>query len=222
MPLRTFATRPPKRVKVQRLLPHRHGVVIQSQPLTAGLRPIAWAPMPSPPDDQPPPQAHPPPAGAPGGEPVDAFGRPLAAWGQRLGAYLIDEVFIRVLALLAVFALGLRHQFGGRILWLLMAAAYYAVLNGSQMGQTFGKRVFGIQVRDATGEGGTIGVGRAGLRFVTVGLFRLVPFFGLFTLLDGLWPLWDPRRQALHDKIAGSVVVRVTQTRRFAPPGPSG
>jgi len=178
--------------------------------------------MPSPPDDQPPPSAHPPLAGPPGEEPVDAFGRPLAAWGQRLGAYLIDEVFIRILALLAVFALGLRHQFGGRLLWLLMAAAYYAVLNGSQMGQTFGKRAFGIQVRDVTGEGGSIGVGRAGLRFATVGLFRLVPFFGLFTLLDGLWPLWDPRRQTLHDKMAGSVVVRVNQTRRFAPPGPGG
>jgi len=45
---------------------------------------------------------------------------------------------------------------------------------------------------------------------VVVGMFRLIFFFGLFTLLDGLWPLWDPNRQALHDKIAGSVVVRVT------------
>ena len=64
----------------------------------------------------------------------------------------------------------------------------------------------------SSGGGGSIGVERAGLRFVTVGLYRIVLFFGLFTLLDGLWPLWDPRRQALHDKIAGSVVVRVTQT----------
>ncbi len=165
---------------------------------------------PGPPDDQSPPSAYPP--ARPGGEHLDDFGRPLAPWGHRLGAYLIDEVFIRVLALLAVFALGLRHSFGGRVLWLLMAAAYYAVLNGSEMGQTFGKRLFGIQVRDTTGEGGSIGAGRAGVRFITVGLFRLVPFFGLFTLLSGLWPLWDPRRQALHDKIAGSVVVRVTQT----------
>jgi uncharacterized RDD family membrane protein YckC len=43
-----------------------------------------------------------------------------------------------------------------------------------------------------------------------VGLFQIIPFFGLFTLLDGLWPLWDRARQALHDKIAGSVVVRLT------------
>jgi uncharacterized RDD family membrane protein YckC len=213
LPLRTFAPRPPKRVKVQCLLLHRHGVVIESQTADGPTLPDSLGPMPSPPgppDDLPPPSAYPP-AEPPGGELVDAFGRPLAGWGQRLGAFVIDEVFIRVVALLAAFALGLRHQFGGRILWLLMAVGYYAVLNGSEMGQTFGKRLVGIQVRDAIGEGGAIGVGRAGLRFVTVGLFRIHPFFGLFTLLDGLWPLWDPRRHALHDKIAGSVVVRVTQ-----------
>jgi uncharacterized RDD family membrane protein YckC len=178
------------------------------------MPPDSLVPMPSPPgppDDLPPPSTYPP-SGPPGAAPVDAFGRPLAGWGQRVGALVIDEVFVRIVSSLAVFALGLHRTFGGRILWLAMAAAYYAVLNGSEMGQTFGKRAFGIQVRDATGEGGTIGVGRAGMRFVTVGLYRIVLFFGLFTLLDGLWPLWDPRRQALHDKIAGSVVVRVSQT----------
>lgn len=39
-----------------------------------------------------------------------------------------------------------------------------------------------------------------------------VPFFGfvfgLFGLLDGLWPLWDPKKQALHDKVAKTNVVR--------------
>ena len=44
------------------------------------------------------------------------------------------------------------------------------------------------------------------------GLFGLVPIVGLlgsvFSLLDCLWPLWDGRRQALHDKLAGTNVVR--------------
>ena len=158
--------------------------------------------------DYPPPPPPPPlgPAGAE--EPVDALGRPLAAWGQRLGAIVIDEIFIFVVTICAEIVVGLRHEFGGALLSLAMAAAYYAVLNGSEMGQTFGKRALGIQVRDAA-SGGPIGADRAGLRYIVVGLFRIIPFFGLFTLLDGLWPLWDPRRQALHDKIAGSVVVRV-------------
>jgi len=28
-------------------------------------------------------------------------------------------------------------------------------------------------------------------------------------ILDYLWPLWDRKKQALHDKVVGSVVVRV-------------
>lgn len=164
---------------------------------------------PGPPDDQSPPYPPPVPPSPPPA--VDALGRPLADWGQRAAALFVDEVFLFVLTFCAVFAFGLRHRFAGVLLSLVMAGAYYAVLNGSEMGQTFGKRLLGIQVRDLSGAGGTIGVQRAALRYIIVGLFRLVPFFGLFTLLDGLWPLWDPRRQALHDKIAGSVVVRVSQ-----------
>jgi uncharacterized RDD family membrane protein YckC len=142
-------------------------------------------------------------------EPVDALGRPLAAWGQRLPAYLLDELFVYVVTKLAVYALGLHRTFGARLLWLIMATAYFAFLNGSQEGQTFGKRLFGIAVRDDA-DGGAIGPGRAAMRYIVVGMFRIILFFFAFTGLDGLWPLWDRERQALHDKIAGSVVVRVT------------
>jgi uncharacterized RDD family membrane protein YckC len=31
----------------------------------------------------------------------------------------------------------------------------------------------------------------------------------LFSLLDSLWPLWDDKNQALHDKAARTNVVRV-------------
>jgi uncharacterized RDD family membrane protein YckC len=152
----------------------------------------------------------PAPAGPPESEgPVDALGRPLAAWGARLAAFVIDEFFVYVISELANFALGLRHTVPGQVLALVMAGAYFAVLNGSEVGQTFGKRALGIQVRDAASEQ-TIGAQRAAFRYVVVGLFRIVPFFVLFTLLDGLWARWDPNRLALHDKIAGSVVVRVT------------
>ena len=152
----------------------------------------------------------PPPLGPIGAaEPVDALGRPLAGWGQRLGAFAIDEIFVYVVTYCAAVAFGLRHKLAGAILSLILSAAYFAVLNGSPMGQTFGKKVLGIQVRDSEAAG-SIGVERAALRYIVVGLFQVILFFGLFTILDGLWPLWDPRRQALHDKIAGSTVVRVS------------
>ena len=31
---------------------------------------------------------------------------------------------------------------------------------------------------------------------------------GLFALINESWLLWDPRRQCLHDKAAGTVVVK--------------
>jgi len=44
------------------------------------------------------------------------------------------------------------------------------------------------------------------------GLLSLVPVLGtagsLYRLLDLLWPLWDDKKQALHDKVAGTNVVR--------------
>ncbi len=45
------------------------------------------------------------------------------------------------------------------------------------------------------------------------GLIALVPIVGVvgsgYAVLDGLWPLWDDKRQALHDKVAQTNVVRV-------------
>ena len=45
------------------------------------------------------------------------------------------------------------------------------------------------------------------------GMLGLVPFVGLlasvFSLLDVLWPLWDDKNQAIHDKVAKTNVVRV-------------
>ena len=48
------------------------------------------------------------------------------------------------------------------------------------------------------------------------GLVGLIPFIGflgaIFTLLDGLWPLWDDKNQAIHDKVARTNVVRARRS----------
>lgn len=45
-----------------------------------------------------------------------------------------------------------------------------------------------------------------------IGLLRVIPFgailAGIYSLADSVWPLWDSKRQALHDKLAGTNVVR--------------
>jgi uncharacterized RDD family membrane protein YckC len=101
-----------------------------------------------------------------------------------------------------------RASTGGLALYYLFVIVgpllYYALLNGSERGQTLGKMALRIQVRDA-GTGGPIGFGRGLLRaFVYEALLVacLVP-----GVINGLSPLWDKRRQAWHDHVANSVVV---------------
>ncbi len=53
--------------------------------------------------------------------------------------------------------------------------------------------------------GGPIGTGKGFVRYLVVLLLSLP--FGIGTILDGLWPLWDDRRQALHDKVVNSAAV---------------
>jgi uncharacterized RDD family membrane protein YckC len=80
---------------------------------------------------------------------------------------------------------------------------------------TPGKMVLGIAVRSVDHPGpmawGTVlrrWAGQYGVQVLT-----LVPIvgqlvLGLYALADSLWPLWDGRRQALHDKIGQTLVVR--------------
>jgi uncharacterized RDD family membrane protein YckC len=71
--------------------------------------------------------------------------------------------------------------------------------------QTFGKMALGIAVLDADSRS-PIGYPRAFTRWLsTAALWALWAIPGV---LDHLWPLRDPRNQALHDKLARSVVVR--------------
>ncbi len=138
--------------------------------------------------------------------PVDAHGRPLAEWWQRVVALLIDGAVLLVPGL--VLALGAGGLYMGAVLNLALGSAYYGLLNGGVRGQTVGKRVLDIQVREAT-TGGPLGPERAVVRYLVDGIAAFLPPLLLFNVLDGLWPLWDPQRQALHDKIVNSVVIKV-------------
>jgi uncharacterized RDD family membrane protein YckC len=153
------------------------------------------------------------------------LGRPLASWGQRLGAILLDALILLIpLVLLGLLLLHTTHtvrnsqgllvqrrSIGGSIGWSAASSAlwcaYYTVCLIAGQGRTLGMRALHIGVRRAA-DGGALSpgqaLGRSACFFVLV-----VPFIGgLVGILDVLFPLWDGRRQALHDKIAGTVVVR--------------
>lgn len=80
-------------------------------------------------------------------------------------------------------------------LWL-----YYAVFESSRWQATPGKLVLGLKVADVRGH--RIGFGRAGGRY-------LGKFVSAFILFIGYMQAgWSPRKQALHDLLAGCCVVR--------------
>jgi len=166
-----------------------------------------------------------PPAGAPYGYatgPVDGLGRPLAEWWQRAVAIIIDTIMLGV-----VFAI-LRGIFGGgntivfnsngttivhtghlviaEIIEILLTLVYFGILDGSERGQTLGKMALGIATRDID-TGGRIGPWRAALRRFIYSVLWVIFFFP--GLLNALWPLWDQRRQAWHDKAVRSDVIKI-------------
>jgi uncharacterized RDD family membrane protein YckC len=60
-------------------------------------------------------------------------------------------------------------------------------------------------------------------RAAVYALIPVIPLLGtFFAVLNELWLLWDRRRQCLHDKAAGTIVVRtdLPGTDQRQPPSP--
>lgn len=89
----------------------------------------------------------------------------------------------------------------------------------TRWGATLGKRALGIAVRRVARAGPLTLVEALRRQLIQqgTGLLGLVRPVGLIMTLvqfvDVLWLLWDPRRQALHDKVSDTLVVRVRPGR---------
>jgi hypothetical protein len=86
---------------------------------------------------------------------------------------------------------------------IVVAPLYFALLQAKS--QTVGQRFTRTTVRRADSLD-RLGYGRAFSRALLTLLFVLT---GIVWIVDVLWPLWDKRNQALHDKPVGSIVVNV-------------
>jgi len=133
-------------------------------------------------------QTYAPPAGA-------STSNARAGFWIRFGASFLDGIIIGIVAV--PLELGLKGA--GYGLALLLTAAYYTYFEGTEDGQTIGKRACGISVQSV--DGGSIGHLRAFLRFIGRYISAIPIGLGYF------WMLWDPNKQTWHDKIANSVVV---------------
>ena len=152
----------------------------------------------------------------------------LATFLERLLAYILDTVMFYlplaagtgflVAALILAFS-GDDPGIGGLAAALLVLAAIGFLLAAGYViwwlialknGQTPGKQLVGIRVVRENGE--PSGWGYTFLReFVIKGLLGDVLSFitgGIYTVVDLLWPLWDQKRQTLHDKMVNTIVVQ--------------
>lgn len=108
----------------------------------------------------------------------------------------------------------------GFSLFSIALAVVYNVFFLVRWGATPGKRLAGISVR-LRDQPGTLTVSTALRRYGFVAIVDAlgsVPGVSLLSpvlwALDHLFPAWDPQRQALHDKAAGTVVVMGRQPPR--------
>ncbi|AXH97777.1 RDD family protein [Ornithinimicrobium avium] len=170
--------------------------------------------------------------------PTTPDGQPLAGWWHRVAARIIDGVIILAvgLALLPVLAPGywsglmdfamsqddpfaplpadlvalqLRWTLGVGVLGLA-----YEIIMVTMVGGTLGKLATGLRIRlrEEPGKIGWVPSLLRALVYQGVGivsqLSTVLGFLALFPVLDVLWPLWDSKKQAIHDKAARTNVVR--------------
>jgi uncharacterized RDD family membrane protein YckC len=166
--------------------------------------------------------------------PVSPAGYPLADFGQRLAARIIDGLILGALAAVVVIPVyiyfafvvieplvtvngefvGSEMDIVGPLLGLiafilvfsLLLAYVYEVEMMFRGGQTLGKRIMKIRIIPVD-PAQTLTRGHAARRFLVQQGGQLVP--GL-SWLDGLFQLWDkPYRQCLHDKFAKTLVIKL-------------
>jgi uncharacterized RDD family membrane protein YckC len=152
----------------------------------------------------------------PGGGHAMAAPGNLASPGMRIVGGLIDAVILVVIyGIIALIFISagdagiLPGFFGHRLLSLagvlnvVIDVAYFAYFWSSR-GASIGMMPFGFKVRDvATGQYPTMG--KAALRGFT---WTLEVGFTICIIgaIGWLWQLWDPQKQAIHDKIARTIV----------------
>jgi uncharacterized RDD family membrane protein YckC len=146
------------------------------------------------------------------GERVETFpmsnsrGHPYAGFWRRLAAYLIDGLLLAaaqgtITVLVRTIAPGdLQAQVNVLPVSILVAWAYFSLLESSPAQATVGKLALGIYVTDR--EGDPIDFRRASIRYWA----KVISTLAL--MLGWLMAAFTPGKRALHDYLAGTLVLR--------------
>jgi uncharacterized RDD family membrane protein YckC len=128
----------------------------------------------------------------------DVLAYPKASLWERLAAGFLDIVLVSILT-------GVAHKsllafFGGPPVWLVVSLAYFAGM-WTWKGTTVGGIVLGLKVVRLDG---------GPLTFLVALVRALAAAFSVIILFLGfLWIAWDADKQGWHDRIAGTVVLRL-------------
>jgi uncharacterized RDD family membrane protein YckC len=87
----------------------------------------------------------------------------------------------------------------------LLVGLFNGVYLVAQRGASIGQGVMHLKVVDINGN--LLTTGTAFIRLIARVALGFLPMVG--PLLDLLWPLWDDKRQTLHDKAVGSFVLKL-------------
>jgi len=124
----------------------------------------------------------------------EAFQFPRAGFWDRIGAAFLDVVLVGVVSGIA----------GGGKLWLLIALAYFAGM-WTWRSTTVGGLLLNLKVVRLDGKPVTFAV--ALVRALGAAFSVIVLFLGF------LWIAWDRDKQSWHDKLVGTVVVRLPRSQ---------
>ncbi|RYZ22402.1 MAG: RDD family protein [Chitinophagaceae bacterium] len=116
---------------------------------------------------------------------------------ERFAAAIIDGIVMGIVNKIIQLGIG---ELEGALAGIVVNCLYFALMESSERGATLGKMALGLRV--TTLDGGRItflqGVGRY--------LGKILS--SLILLIGYLMMLWDDRKQTLHDKMAGTLVVK--------------
>ena len=116
---------------------------------------------------------------------------------RRFVAWIIDAVILGALVgILAAIALETASWLGSVI------GIVYVIGFWTWRGQTLGKMAMGVKIVKT--DGSPIGIGRAILRYIGYLVSTIIIFIGYLMIA------WDSKKQGLHDKIAGTYVVKTS------------
>jgi uncharacterized RDD family membrane protein YckC len=135
-----------------------------------------------------------------GNEAPDLFPQTVTVYGtfwERFGAALLDGIILAVPNFILQYMIG---DTGGSLVSIFLGWLYFAILESGEGQATLGKKALGLKVTDLNG--GRISFGQATGRFFGKYLSMLILFIGYLMML------WDDRKQTLHDKMAGTLVVK--------------